>query len=317
MTTRKLNEWLEADLEDEENESGFAQEESRSAALTHSRKRIKTIDDRISEDEFEDENEFIHQSILNATVTGTPQEHSSTGRDSRKIQSPQPEDEAEQKLSKAQRALIKKRDTTNRSGVIYISHIPPFMKPHTLKSLLTPYAASGLGRVFLTPEDQDRRTARIKAGGNKKRNFVDGWVEFMSKKEAKIVVETLNTRTIGGKKGGYYFDDVWSMKYLKGFKWHHLTEQIATENAEREARMRAERAQSGREMKEFLRNVEKSKINATRKKKKGYLEEEVMIDDDSVETKRETKKKRSKGVEPITREDSGTVEFEKTALKIF
>ena len=35
------------------------------------------------------------------------------------------------------------------------------------------------------------------------------------------------------KKGGYYHDDLWNMKYLNGFKWSHLTEQIAAENAER------------------------------------------------------------------------------------
>ncbi len=124
--------------------------------------------------------------------------------------------------SKIERKMAKTRDASSRSGVIYISHVPPFMKPHTLKNLLSPFAPSGLGRIYLTPEDQDRRQARVRAGGNKKRNFVDGWVEFTSRKEAKMVVETLNTRSIGGKKGGYYFDDVWNLKYLKGFKWRHL-----------------------------------------------------------------------------------------------
>jgi hypothetical protein len=30
----------------------------------------------------------------------------------------------------------------------------------------------------------------------------------------------------GGKKSGFYHDDLWTIKYLKGFKWTHLTEQI-------------------------------------------------------------------------------------------
>src|SRR6202012_4223689 len=120
----------------------------------------------------------------------------------------------------------------------------------------------------LTPEDHERRQARVRAGGNKKRNFVDGWIEFTSKKEAKDAVDTLNTRTIGGKKGGYYFDDVWNLKYPKGFKWRHLTEQIANENEERAARMRAEGSSSRREMREFLKNVERSKIEETRQAKK-------------------------------------------------
>jgi ESF2/ABP1 family protein len=173
-----------------------------------------------------------------------------------------------EETSKVERKLAKTKDIAARSGVIYMSHIPPFMKPHTLKNLLAPYAPSGVGRVFLTPEDHEKRQARIRGGGNKKRNFVDGWVEFVSKKEAKVVAETLNTRNMGGKKGGYYFDDVWNLKYLKGFKWRHLTEQIANENAERAARMRAEGSSSRREMREFLKNVERSKIAETRQSKK-------------------------------------------------
>jgi ESF2/ABP1 family protein len=77
--------------------------------------------------------------------------------------------------------------------------------------------------------------------------------------------------TIGGKKGNYYHDDVWNMKYLKGFKWHHLTEQIANENAERAARLRADISRTNRENKLFVRNVERAKmlenIDAKRKSK--------------------------------------------------
>ncbi len=35
-------------------------------------------------------------------------------------------------------------------GVIYISRIPPFMKPHKLKHLLSPYGS--IGRLYLKPE---------------------------------------------------------------------------------------------------------------------------------------------------------------------
>ena len=77
---------------------------------------------------------------------------------------------------------------------------------------------------------------------------------------------------VGGKKGNYYHDDVWNMKYLKGFKWHHLTEQIANENAERAARLRADISRTNRENKLFMRNVEKAKMlenmDAKRKSKR-------------------------------------------------
>jgi ESF2/ABP1 family protein len=132
------------------------------------------------------------------------------------------------------------------------------MKPATLKHYLTPYGE--IGRVFLTPEDPVAQKQRVRNGGNKKKSFTDGWVEFINKKDAKAAAETLNGNIIGGKKGNFYHDDMWNMKYLTGFKWSHLTEQIANENAERAARLRAEVARTRRENKSFVEDVERSKM---------------------------------------------------------
>ena len=90
--------------------------------------------------------------------------------------------------------------------------------------------------------------------------YTDGWIEFVRKKDAKNAVDLLNARTVGGPKGTYYRDDIWSLRYLKGFKWTHLTEQIAAEAAERTSRMRAEISKSARENKEFVRNIERAKM---------------------------------------------------------
>ncbi|KAI9837374.1 MAG: RNA-binding ATPase activator esf2 [Thelocarpon superellum] len=132
------------------------------------------------------------------------------------------------------------------------------MKATKLRSLLSPFGA--INRIFLTPEDPSSHTARVRSGGNKKRSFTDGWVEFRNKADAKIVAETLNTRIIGGRKGSFYHDDVWNIRYLRGFKWHHLTEQIANENAARASRLRSEIAASRKEDREYVRNVERAKM---------------------------------------------------------
>lgn len=154
--------------------------------------------------------------------------------------------------------LVVTEAQVKRSGVVYLSRIPPFMKPAKLRSLLAPYGR--INRIFLSPEDPAARSRRVRAGGNKKRSFSDGWVEFVRKADAKAVAEVLNGQTIGGKKGSYYRDDVWTLLYLRGFKWHNLTEQIASENAERASRMRAEISKSTRENREFVRNVERAKM---------------------------------------------------------
>ncbi len=161
-----------------------------------------------------------------------------------------------QSLTPAQ--LARSQKATKKTGVIYLSRVPPFMKPQTVKHLLSPFG--NIGRIFLSPEEPTAHTHRVKSGGNKKRSFTDGWVEFLDKKDAKVVAETLNARIIGGKKGGWYHDDVWNIKYLKGFKWHHLTEQIANENAERAARLRADISRVTRENKHFIENVERAKM---------------------------------------------------------
>lgn len=156
------------------------------------------------------------------------------------------------------RNLVATEAAIKKSGVVYLSRIPPFMKPIKLRSLLEPYGT--INRIFLAPEDPSSHARRVRAGGNKKRNFTEGWVEFVKKKDAKAVAELLNAKTIGGKKGGYYHDDLWNLLYLKGFKWHNLTEQIAAENAERTSRMRAEISKATKENKDFVKNVERAKM---------------------------------------------------------
>ena len=177
----------------------------------------------------------------------------------------------------AKRNLVATDEAIKKSGVVYLSRIPPFMKPIKLRSLLQPYGT--INRIFLAPEDPAAHARRVRAGGNKKRSFTEGWVEFTRKRDAKAASELLNGRTIGGKKGSYYRDDLWNLLYLKGFKWHNLTEQIAAENAERTSRMRAEISKTTKENKDFVRNVERSKMldgmeaKAKAKKKRGHEDE--------------------------------------------
>lgn len=85
-------------------------------------------------------------------------------------------------------------------------------------------------------------------------------MEFVRKVDAKHACELLNARTIGGKKGTYYRDDVWNLRYLKGYKWNDLNEQIASENAARASKMRAEISKTTKENKDFVANVERAKM---------------------------------------------------------
>lgn len=269
MAIRKRNEFLDHGLSDEEEDAGYNSEEQEESRGARSIKRRRVDQDSGDEDE-----EALDKT---SAITPKPAPATSKGRfelDDEDADDFIPEDDeldndieeddttqsTREKTVKplTQKQLLKSQKAAKKTGVIYISRIPPFMKPATLKHYLTPYGE--IGRVFLTPEDPVAQKQRVRNGGNKKKSFTDGWVEFSNKKDAKAAAETLNGNIIGGKKGNFYHDDMWNMKYLTGFKWSHLTEQIANENAERVARLRAEVARTRRENKSFVEDVERSKM---------------------------------------------------------
>ncbi|MCJ1288040.1 RNA-binding ATPase activator esf2 [Xylographa opegraphella] len=268
MTARKINEYL--DVESSEGEADAVDlldevEDARNSRLnglsTRKPKRRRT--DAFDEDASE-------ASENDAPVTAKPKaEQDATTRSPDAATGSLPPTKNSKLKPLTQSQLASSQRKARKTGVLYLSRIPPFMRPSTIRHLLTPYG--DISRLFLTPEPPTVYTRRIKAGGNKKRSFIDGWVEFASKKRAKICAETLNGQTIGGKKGGWYHDDIWNIKYLRGFKWSDLMEQIQGEEKAREGRMRAELQREQRERKAFLGNVEAAKrekgMEMKRKKK--------------------------------------------------
>lgn len=154
--------------------------------------------------------------------------------------------------------LLKEQKRIKKTGVCYLSRIPPYMKPAKLRSILIRFGE--VDRLFLKPEDTSIHQKRVKYGGNKKKNYTEGWVEFKNKRDAKLCEATLNGNNIGGKKSSYYYDDVMNIKYLSGFKWMDLTQQIAKENEMRQAKLSMEISQQQKLNKSFISNVEKSKM---------------------------------------------------------
>lgn len=267
MAPEKRNEFLDAADSDDEQDLGYDSEEDLRKGGRSAKRRKIDSDNEDAASDFGDESD---------TEKGKTEEETKVNEDN---EDEEAGDEDEDKPAQSKRGakdlkpssdlpditrpltkknLVASEAAIKKSGVVYLSRIPPFMKPAKLRSLLEPYGT--INRIFLAPEDPAAHARRVRAGGNKKKSYTEGWVEFTKKKEAKAVCELLNARTIGGKKGSYYHDDLWNLLYLKGFKWHNLTEQIAAENAERTSRMRAEISKTTRENKEFVKNVERAKM---------------------------------------------------------
>ncbi|PGH02458.1 ESF2/ABP1 family protein [Blastomyces parvus] len=183
--------------------------------------------------------------------------------DSQSDQKPAPTTSSSAPTTKSKPLKPKETRKKNKTGVIYFSSLPPYLKPSALKSLLTQRGFSPITKIFLSPyvpPNGSSSTTAKRASSNRRRTYTDGWVEFASKRTAKICAETLNATIVGGKKGGWYHDDVLNIKYLKGFKWADLMEQVQRERAEREARKRIEDARARREEKAFLAGVERGKV---------------------------------------------------------
>ncbi|EAQ88373.1 hypothetical protein CHGG_04992 [Chaetomium globosum CBS 148.51] len=222
MSTDKRNQFLDAGDSEDDAGHGYDSEEDLQKGGRSAKRRRVDDDDSDAEDVSDQEEEHGEDGATNLRE-GTAD--SEAARDDEEIAEEGPKDDKADLpaelpgVSKplAKKNLVASEAAIKKSGVVYLSRIPPFMKPAKLRSLLEPYGK--INRIFLTPEDPTEHTRRVRNGGNKKRSFTEGWVEFVKKKDAKKVCDLLNAQTIGGKKSSWYHDDVWALKYLNGFKW--------------------------------------------------------------------------------------------------
>ncbi|KAH7095669.1 Pre-rRNA-processing protein ESF2 [Paraphoma chrysanthemicola] len=262
MVTRKRNEWLDAE-ESEDDERGYDSEEESKSRMLPSAKRQKREHQSDSEEDNDLHNDEEQDDSDDDEVDDFDEDDDTAAPKNselahlEKLAASLP---ANLKLpsTKLGKPIPLSKPTKDKSGVIYLSRVPPFMKPTVLRSLLTPYGA--VGKIFLTPEPAASRTQRLRGGGTRRKLFLDGWVEFLHKRDAKFVADNLNAQTMGGKKRGRWHDEVWNIKYLSGIKWNHLVETIQNENAERAARLRVEISRGKAENKAFLENLEMGKM---------------------------------------------------------
>ncbi|KIM25613.1 hypothetical protein M408DRAFT_26156 [Serendipita vermifera MAFF 305830] len=184
-------------------------------------------------------------------------------------------EEEDEENGLSEKALEAYREAQNRAGVIYISRIPPGMSPDKVRHLMSAYGE--IGKVFLQQENAKTAHLRAKHGSSKTPHYTEGWVEFRDKKIARAVADMLNAQPVGGKAGSRWREDVWTMRYLPRFKWYMLTEQIGKwpfsspfphEHATHAARLRMELAQSKREQRHYLKQVEIGKSLEKRKRKR-------------------------------------------------
>lgn len=184
-----------------------------------------------------------------------------------------------------------KEKTKKPPGVVYLSSLPPYLKPSALRNLLSQRGFEPITRLFLTPASKAKSTSKK----NSRQLYTEGWIEFASKKTARRCAESLNATPVGGKKGGFYHDDVWNMKYLKGMGWAELMAGVREERREEEGRRDEERRTIARETKGFLEGVEEGKRMDGMKRKRAGKDKTGGTDNAVAEVKRTWRQFESKG----------------------
>lgn len=108
-----------------------------------------------------------------------------------------------------------------------------------------------------------------KKANKKKKNvtFTEGWVEFEKKKVAKWIAQNINATPISHKKGSKFCDILWSLKYLPGFKWIHLSERLTYERAVQHQKLQIATSKARKEASFFQNNLDKSDQLKKNKKK--------------------------------------------------
>ncbi|KAJ8906514.1 hypothetical protein NDN08_003007 [Rhodosorus marinus] len=174
-------------------------------------------------------------------------------------------------LSKKRVERFKKEQS--RRGIVYLSRLPPFFKPNKIRSLLG--EVGRIDRVYLRAESEEERSSRLRGGGSRRVNFKEGWVEFYDKRDARRAAVLLNNKAVGGRKRNYYHDDVWSIRYLKGFKWTDLTDEAAADRRTHDIRLRHDISEARKERDEFLDRIDQAQaIKAMESRKASRTESE-------------------------------------------
>ncbi|OOQ88430.1 Pre-rRNA-processing protein esf2 [Penicillium brasilianum] len=276
MTTRKHNEFLDAPSDDDEGSlRGYGSEEHVAESKGRAVKKRRTdtqdffglgSDEDLSADEDDEESR--------ADVKGKVHKQSKTKKqDPLGEEEQEEEDQEEHEVEdedggaylestsedkpKSAKTLSKnsiKKPKKDKTGVVYLSSLPPYLKPFALKNIMEKRGFGPIKKVFFAPLVPSNSSKPQRS--NKRKIYSEGWIEFESKKTARLAAESMNARTLGGPKGMYYRDDVINMRYLSGFKWADLMETVQRERSERESKQRMADIRARKEEKVFLAGVE-------------------------------------------------------------
>lgn len=160
-----------------------------------------------------------------------------------------------------------------KTGLVYISRIPPHMKSGKLRHILSMYGP--IKRMYLKNEPIWRYKKRLEKGDRKGRLYEEGWAEFEYKIHAKQCEQQLNGKPIGLK--GRWQEDIMTLKYLHGFKWDDLQNALEEERNKNKVSVSKENDQVKADAKKYLKHM---KAVAAGGKEMSKKHKEMLEDDE-------------------------------------
>ena len=121
--------------------------------------------------------------------------------------------------------------------------------------------------------------------GNTGRLYVDGWAEFERKIDAKTAALKMNGN-MAGLPGRWQYD-IWTVRYLPGFKWVHLEQELDKEREETRKKRTEETAKAEETAKKWLKQTKSAIASGKPLNKKKQLkskkehQEDAEYDDDA------------------------------------
>eukprot|EP00815_Leptocylindrus_aporus_P003107 CAMPEP_0116069732 /NCGR_PEP_ID=MMETSP0322-20121206/12499_1 /TAXON_ID=163516 /ORGANISM="Leptocylindrus danicus var. apora, Strain B651" /LENGTH=269 /DNA_ID=CAMNT_0003557225 /DNA_START=1 /DNA_END=810 /DNA_ORIENTATION=- len=203
----------------------------------------------------------------------------------------------------------------SKRGVVYLARVPPRMGPTKVKLLLSQFGT--VTRVYLVEEDRAARKRRRKAAGGNAggKRYIEGWIEFEDKKVAKSVGNELNGTPISNRKRDVHCGELWSVKYLRNFKWSHLTEKVAYERRVREQKLRVEMMHAKREHAAYAKLVEAGEIMDRIQHRRESRRDENLSSEQTLHGLTSPKRRKIRQSKPIAEEDQDGTSFSSTRKK--
>lgn len=301
----RRNEYLDQGISDESaDESGYDSERAEVTKTERRGVKRRKLSHSSDNSDLEDEKIGSQSSASSAPRQISPIDHAE--EDDEEVEGDARGQKVDYKVKSASATIASKpggkQKKEKKTGVIYLSSLPPYLKPSALRNLLSQRGFEPITRLFLTPASKHKHSSKKSS----RQLYTEGWIEFESKKTAKRCAEALNAQLVGGKKGGFYYDDLWNMKYLKGMAWEELMAGIREERREEEGRRDEERRKIAAETKAYIEGVERGKKMDGMKKKRKQKSGAENVDDDvqRVWRQHEVAEDRKRNGRPVKKLDS-------------